>query len=322
VGQREFGGETALAGRPGGLAALAMVLWRQPSLLLGFAALCWAINIIVGRATRDAVPPVALGFLRWAAAFVVILPLAWPHLRRDWPELKRRWRIVAVLSAFGIGGYNALAYVALHHTSAVNGSLLQSALPALTMIWGLLIFRDRQGALQLLGLAVSLAGVVVIITHGRPDELLALRLNLGDGLMIAALSLYGVYTVLLRLRPRVHPLSFLAATFALGTLFLAPVYLGERALGARVAWSLPVALALAFLAVFPSVVAYLCFNRGVELVGAARAAQHNHLIPAFGSLMAVVVLGEPFHFYHLAGIALIFAGIVLASRRRLGDKAP
>ena len=316
MSQSELAEQTAAGGRD-----LGARLWRQPSLLLAGSALCWALNIIVGRATRDAVPPIALGFLRWGLALAVIAPVAWPRLKVDAPELKRSWPLLALLGAIGICGYNVLAYVALHHTSAINASLLQSALPALAMLWGLILFRDRQGPLQLLGLALSLIGVAVIIAQGRLDVLARLQFNLGDGLMVAGLGLYGLYSVLLRRRPPVHPLSFLAATFASGALCLAPLAAAEYAGGARVLWSPTVIAALAFLALFPSFVAYLCFNRGVELIGAARAAQYNHLIPAFGSLMAVALLGEPFHLYQLAGIGMIFAGILLASRRRVGDKA-
>ncbi|HEX2886915.1 DMT family transporter, partial [Vineibacter terrae] len=160
------------------------------------------------------------------------------------------------------------------------------------------------------------AGVLVIASRGAPASLASTAFNVGDAWVFGAVVSYAFYSALLRRRPAVHPLSFIAATFALGALMLVPFYAWETASGAPMRWSGTSALAVAYVALFPSLLAYLCFNRGVELIGANRAGQFVHLMPAFGTGLAIVFLGESVHGYHAVGIALIALGIGLAIARR------
>ena len=165
-------------------------------------------------------------------------------------------------------------------------------------------------------MALSLAGVAVIAAHGSLESLLHLSINRGDVWVLAAMVIYGSYAALFRARPATHPMSFLVATMGIGSTMILPFYLWEVAEGGRIDGGLPAWLALAYIAVFPSFVAYLFFNRGIELIGAARAGQSMHLMPVFGSMLAVLFLGEQFHVYHAVGIALIAGGIVLASVKK------
>jgi drug/metabolite transporter (DMT)-like permease len=290
--------------------------WDSAYVLLTFTALFWAGNSIVGRAARDFVPPLALSFWRWFLAFLLLLPLALPQLRKDWPVLKRQWPILVVLGTCGIGAFNSLLYSGLNYTTALNGMLLQAAQPALILGAGALLFGDPASRMQLGGALLSLLGVLTIVAKGSAGALLALRLNLGDMLILAAILLWTLYSVLLRKKPATHPLSFLAATLAVGIVMILPLYLVELAQGRRIVSAPESWGAIAYVAVFPSLIAYLFFTRGVELIGSARAGQFLNIMPAFGAILSVLPLGEQFRLYHLVGIALIGGGIILAERRR------
>lgn len=287
--------------------------WDSAVLLLVLTNLFWAASMIVARAVHELVPPVALAFWRWTIALALVLPFAWPHLRRDWPALLRNWALMLMLGSFGIGAYNAFTYFGLQTTTALNALLMQSATPLVILLCSFLMFRERPSSVQVTAVLVSLAGVLVIAARGSVPALLGLSLNRGDALILLGIAIYSVYAVLLRRRPAAHPLSFLCATFAIGTANLLPFYVWERGSGAVLHPTPGALLSIAFLGVFPALVAYLFFNRGVELIGPNRAGHFIHLIPVFGSLIAVLALGESFLPYHLVGIVLIGAGILLAT---------
>lgn len=291
-------------------------LYDRPYVLLVLTVLFWSGNFILGRAVHAEVPPVALAFWRWAGAFLIVIGPALPHLRRDLPALLRAWRIVLILSAVGIAAFNTLVYLGLGETTAINAFLLQSALPVLIILFSFLIFRERTGPLALGGVALSMAGVVTILTGGEPLALAALVPNRGDVLVFVAVASYALYSALLRLRPAVHPLSLLAATFGIGAVILSPFWVWEMLSGAMMRLNGTTLLSIGYVAVFPSVLAYFCYNRGVQLIGANRAGQFIHLMPVCGSLLAVLILGEAFRMFHVVGMGLCFAGIVLATRGR------
>ena len=298
-----------------------MRLYDRPYLLLALATLFWAGNFVLGRAVSGEVPPVGLAFWRWFGGALIIAPFALPHLRRDWAAVRARWPIVLVLGILGIAVFNTLIYVGLGRTTAINALLLQSIQPLVIIIFSFLIFRDTVGPRQMLAVAISLVGVVVIIARGELGVLATLAFNSGDVLVFIALICYAAYTALLRLRPRVHPLSFLLVIFTVGFALLFPLYVWEGLAGRPMRLT-PVTLgAVAYVALFPAIVAYLCFNRGVELLGANRAGHFFHLQPAFGVVLAMLFLGERFQPYHAAGIALIATGILLATLRPLGRKS-
>jgi drug/metabolite transporter (DMT)-like permease len=291
------------------------VLSHQPYLLLSLTSLFWAGNAIVGRAAAGQIPPVTLSFARWLGAFLIVLPFAWPHLTRDWPAIRRQFWLMVLLSVSGIAIFNTLQYTALERTTALNILLLQSAGPLFVAIWSLILLGVRLTLAQALGILVSMAGVLVILLHGDLTALAAIDLNIGDLVFIGAMATFGFYSALSQKRPAIHGLSFLGFTFGCGALCLLPFYVWE--LTARPAAQLNAAnlASLAYVALFPSVLAYLCFNRGVQLIGANRAAPFFHLIPVFGSAMAIAFLGERPQLYHAFGYALVLAGVIVAARK-------
>lgn len=289
-------------------------LWSRAYILLTIGAVFWAGNAIVGRAARDVVPPMALSFSRWTIAILLLLPFAWPHLKRDWPKLKAAWPVMLPMGFIGIGMFNGLLYTGLSSTTAMNGLLIQSAQPAVILALGALFMGDQIGRWQWTGLALSLCGVAVILTRGHPEILLNLRLNRGDGLIATGLLAWGIYSILLRKRPDVHPLSFLAATIILGLLLVTPLFLWEYAGGARTNMGWDAALAMLYVGIFPSLIAYMFFNRGVELLGSAQAGLFMNVMPLIGAGMAIALLGEAPRLFHLIGLVLVMSGVLLARR--------
>ena len=289
--------------------------WSKPYLLLSFTALFWAGNSIVGRATHDIMPPVALAFWRWTLALVFLLPFAWPHLKRDISKLKMSLSWVLLLGALGIGTFNTLLYTGLQTTTAVNGLLLQSMQPALILMLGAIIFGERVRLVQILGIALSITGALMIILRGDLTALMALEFNPGDLVIIAAVIVWSFYSVLLRKRPAVHPLSFLAATFAVGVVVIFPVYVAEIASGRTIESRPESWLAISYVCLFPSLIAYLFFNRGVELLGSATAGLFLNIMPVIGALLAALLLAEPIYWFHFFGIVVIGIGILSATRR-------
>jgi drug/metabolite transporter (DMT)-like permease len=289
---------------------------RQPRQLLAFAALAatmlfWSGNLIVGRAMRDEIPAFMLAFMRWVIAFIIILPFAARHVVADRQKLIAGWKSVLFLGVVGVGSFNAFLYYGLHFTTATNASLLEAAIPAFVLLFNLMIFGQRATANQVLGVLISAAGVVVIICHGHLETLLGLGFGVGDMLILGAVLAWAIYTSMLRLKPDCHPLSFLAVTFGLAALTMAPFAATEMDAIRAMHWGPDVIGAMLYVGIIPSIIAYGLFNFAVEEVGAVRAGQANNLLPLFGAFLAVLLLSEPFHGYHVIGIVLILAGIAL-----------
>jgi drug/metabolite transporter (DMT)-like permease len=291
-------------------------LTNQPYLLLSITALCWAGNAIVGRLAAGHIPPVTLSFLRWSLAFLLILPFAWKHLARDWPAIRSKLGLMVALSVAGIGIFNTLQYWALEYTQALNTLLLQSAGPLIVAVWSLILLGVRLTLAQAIGVVVSMMGVIVILLHGDLTALSNIQLNKGDLIFIVALIIFGFYSVLTLKRPAIHGLSFVAFTSGCGAACLIPLWIWELLTRPFMAFDAKNLLSLFYVAVFPSTVAYLCFNRGVQLIGANRAAPFFHVVPVFGSIMAIVFLGERPQLFHFIGFALVLTGVYVASRRQ------
>lgn len=295
-------------------------LYRHPYLLLTLTALFWSGNMVLGRGIRADVPPIALAFWRWIIALALVAPLALPHLKEQWPLLKKAWKTVLVLGLLGVGCYNTFAYIALQYTAATNAVLLNSFIPIVTIALSWLFLGKHLKPIEAIGVAISFTGAATIIARGDLQVLLGLSLNLGDVWMLGAVLTWAVYTVGLQWRPAgVHPMLMLGALTLVGVLALAPLYaweLGAFGGGARhinLRWEALVGIA--YVGIFPSFIGYIFYNKGVAEVGPNKASLFIHLMPVFGTLLSAAFLGELPHLYHLAGIALIFAGIYLTMAR-------
>lgn len=281
--------------------------------LLSLAALAWAGNYVVGRWVAGVVPSGGLALGRWLVAVLVLLPMAWPHLRRDRPVLAARWRYLVVMGATGAGIFGTMQYAALQHTTATNGGLLSATSPVLIALAGALMFGDRLTARQAGGLATAMLGAVVIVAKGDPGNLAGLRFNIGDLMLLFTLACWGVYSALLRQRPAVHWTSFTLAVFAVALAGNVPVVIAEHLLGQPLQPTLPTLGAVLYTGLVSSVVGFIAWNRGVEIIGSPRAGIYLNLIPIFTVLLAVALLGERLQGFHVVACLLVFGGLWLAT---------
>jgi len=288
---------------------------NQPYLLLSLTGLFWAGNIVLARHVVNHVPQITLTAIRWFGVFLILLPFAWPHLKRDWPVLRAHLPLMVLLSAIGFAFNNAISYWAMQYTQALNALLIQSSGPLFVALWSLVLFGVRLTAAQLGGIAISLLGVLTIILRGDFSALATISFNKGDVMFAASLLSFGLYSALIPRRPKTHQLSLISFTTCCGALLLLPFAAWEFSSGATFKFDLLSLATLAYVLIFPSTLAYLFFNRGVALIGPNRAAPFFHLVPVFGSAMAILLLGEELRPFHLIGYALVLAGVVIASRQ-------
>ena len=292
----------------------------NPYLLLTLTPLFWACNTIVGRGLAEDVPPMAMTFLRWFFAIVILAPLAWPHVRHDWPLVRRSWKTLLALGVIGVGVHNAVAYLGLNYTTATNALILNSFIPVMVITLSWIFLRERLTPLQLCGVGVSLAGVLMILTRGNPAILTSFKLNPGDLFLILAMALWSIYTIGLRWRPvGLHMLTFLFVLMVIGDLAVLPLFAVEFAIGRHMVVTPANVAAIAMVALTSSVLAYIFWNQGVAQVGANVAGLFVHLIPVFGIVLAWIFLDERLALFHVVGIALILSGIGITSR--LGRRA-
>ena len=288
----------------------------SPYLLLTLTVFFWSTNWIIGRAVHDDVPPMMLTFLRWVFALAFLTPFVLGSVRRDWPLIRAHWRTLLLLGTVGVACHNAFAYVGLNFTTATNGVMLNSFMPVMIIAMAWMFFGERLTALQLVGVAVSLGGVLVILSRGSLDTLASFRLNIGDLFVMLAMASWSLYTVLLRRRPPgIAMLSFLFVLGVVGVVEMLPLGIAEAMIVGPSVPSARTFVAIAAVGLFSSVLAYIFWNRGVEAVGPQVAGLFVHLMPVFGVLLAWLFLGERLEPFHLAGIALILAGIGITTRR-------
>jgi len=289
-------------------------------LLLALASLFWAGNWVLGRAVRDDFEPVALNLWRWTVATLALAPFALPRLLPHGAALRRSAGLLLVLSFLGVALFQSLVYAGLRTTAAVNAVLLNSSIPAFVLLCSWAIERERGTMRQVAGMLISLAGILVILARGDPASLARLEFHSGDALILLAMLLWGVYSVLLKRRPaELDGIAFLFVISAIGVALLLPAAALE-ALSAPPRWPGAEGIAaVLYVGLFASVGAFICWNRGVQIVGANAAGFTVHLLPAFGTLLAIAFLGESFRPFHALGIATILAGVVVATRTPRGS---
>jgi drug/metabolite transporter (DMT)-like permease len=290
-------------------------LWGQAYLLLTLTTLMWGGNAVAGRLAIGEVSPMMLTCIRWVIVVSVLIPLVGRQVVAEWPKIKERWLFTILMGAFGFTGFNALFYAAAHHTTAVNLTIFQGSIPVLVLIGTVLFFKARVIPLQVIGVIVTLLGVVLISVKADLEVLKTLALNIGDVLTLIACVFYAGYTLGLRRRPTLPGLVFFAALAIVAFMTSLPLLALEMAQGTA-QWPTPTGwLILLYVGLLPSLLSQVFFIRGVELIGPARAGLFVNLVPVFGALLAVVLLGEPFAFYHAMGLFLVLGGIWLAERK-------
>ena len=276
----------------------------------------WAGNFIVGRYIHDQVTPVTLSYGRWGIALLILLPFTLPAVLRQLSLVREYLGLFALLGLTGMTLFHSFVYAALESTGTINAALILSLTPVFIVILSWILFREPITLVQSAGITLSAVGAGALVTRGDLGVLRELDFNRGDLWMLAAVPNWAIYSVLLRRRPpAVEPMVLLTVTIAAGLAFLTPAFLFELARGPEFHFNMKTAGSLAYVALFASVIAYICWNRGVSAVGANQAGLFMHLVPVFSALLAIALLGESLLVHHVFGIALIVAGIYLATAR-------
>lgn len=290
--------------------------YRNPPILLTLTAFMWAMNAMIGQLAVGEIAPFALVLMRWVMVAGFLWPLYGSAVVEHWPTIKARLGAVVFMSVCGFTAFNSFFYVASIHTTGVNIGILQGAMPVMVLIGAVVTFGETVSARQALGVVVTLIGVIVVVSKGDPEVLARFAFNYGDLLMFIAAILYSAYTVAIRNRPDV-PGEALFAFFAVVAAIVAlPLAVWEAATPGY-QWPTPTGWGLTVMvAIFPSCLAQLFFLRGVDLIGPARAGVYINLVPIFAAMLAVIVLGEVFAFYHALALALVLGGIWLAQRKQ------
>ncbi|MDF0535399.1 DMT family transporter [Shewanella sp. A32] len=283
------------------------------ALLIVLPPLFWAGNFIAARGIRNDLPPVTLAFYRWIIAVIVLLPFSIAAFRRDWRKYREHPWLILGLSITGITAFNTLIYVGLQTTAAANGLIINACLPLMILLLGALFYGQPLRLRQSLGMLLSFGGVLTIVTRGDLHVLTAMSFGHGDIYILSGLLCWAFYTHWLKYVPaEVSRVGLMSVQMIVGLVFLAPFYGWEVEGGGVANWNMHAFLALAYVGIIPSVMAYLLYNACVDRMGPAPAGMSIYLMPVFGVMLSVFVLGEMLHWYQLLGVALIFFGIFVA----------
>ena len=285
---------------------------RNPWLLLIFSALVWGGNVVAARWAVGEVSPLVLVGLRWITVCTLITIFLRGRLRETLETLKPHWAWLLPMGVIGFTISNALLYEGARFTSGVNVAIIQGVLPVLVLAGARIVYGARAGVVRMTGVAVTMAGIVLIATEGEPARILDLQFNKGDILAFVSAALYAGFTLALRKRP---PLSAMA--FFIGLAFAAlvssvPAMAVEAMLGAAIWPGWQGGVVLLYVAVFTSIIGQICWIRAVEIIGPSRAGVYQNLVPEFGAILSVVVLRETFHWHHAASLALVLTGLFIS----------
>lgn len=285
-------------------------------LLLSVSALAWSGNFVVGRYIHDQVTPITLSYGRWGLALLILLPFTLRAVLRQLELVRAHLKLFVLLGLTGMTLFHSFVYAALESTGAINAALILSLTPVIIVFLSWLLDREPIAPLQGAGIGLSILGAGILITRGDPSVIRALDFNRGDLWMLVAVPNWALYSVLLRRRPlAVDPMVLLTVTIAFGLAFLTPALIFELARGPDFHLNGKTVASMGYVALFASVIAYICWNRGVSVVGANRAGLFMHLVPAFSALLAIALLGESLLLHHAVGIGLIIIGIYLTTSK-------
>jgi drug/metabolite transporter (DMT)-like permease len=297
-------------------------IWRQAWLLLILTTLLWGANGVAGRMAIGEISPMCLVFLRWLIACTILAASLRGRLTSELPLLLPFWKRTFIMGFFGLSAFAALFYLAAYKTSAVNLTLLQSSIPPFVLAGAAILFRIRVLPMQIIGMLITLLGVLLVATHGDLAHLYALSFNSGDLLVLIACLFYAGYTLGLRNRPPTDALVFFAGLAAAAFITSIPFFVIELWRGETYWPSFKGWLVLIFIALGPSLASQLTYMRAVELIGPSRAGLFANLVPVFGAILAVLILGETFALHHALALILALGGIYLAERSLLGTSRP
>jgi len=276
------------------------------------ATLFWGGNSVAGKLAVGHVSPMVIVIFRWVSVMVALYFFNREQIKEDWPVMRSRMPYLLFLGALGFTGFSVSLYYALIYTSAINASILQGGTPLVVFAASYVLYSSRITVEQAVGFLISFVGVLVIAAHGELDNLIGLNINFGDALILVAIIGYGIYTAALRSKPPMHWTSLMFVLCLGASISSFPMLVLEIAQGAAIFPDLQGWLVLAYIVIFPTLLGQVFYIRAVELIGGNRAGLFINLLPLWGAVLAVVLLGEAFHLFHAVALALILAGIGLA----------
>ena len=288
--------------------------------LLGYglalaATAIWSFNFIVARGLSDSVPPVTLAFLRWSTAAVVLLPFGIRPFFRDYNVIRKNLGYLSLTAFLLVTVFNTLIYIAAHTSKAVTLSLIAASSPVFIVFFAYLFLKAPLSLPKIIGLVAATVGVALLVTKGDFSQVLEHGVSDGDAWMILAASIFGAYSILVRFKPKnLGAVAFLCSTLLLGLLFLVPWLLWELRAVDKLSLSSGAIAAIIYLGVGPSLVAFLCWNKAIMLIGPVHSAFVYYSLPIFSAIEGAVILGEPIHFIDLFSGALIMMGVMIATR--------
>lgn len=281
---------------------------------LTITALLWGANAVAGKLAVGHISPMLLTSARWGTALAILLAFTLPQLRRDANTIRANLPLLAGYGMFGFAFFNILLYSALEYTTAINVAIEQAGMPMVIFLANFILFRIRASWAQVAGFVLTVAGVAITASSGSLPRLIGLQLNQGDALMLLAVLFYGGYTVALRYKPVLHWQSMITVMAASAFLTSLP-FSAYEAMRGTIIWPDTTGWLIAiFTAVFPSLIAQVMFIKGNEIIGSNRAGIFINLVPIFGTLMSVMILGEMLHVYHVVALVLVLGGIWLSER--------
>lgn len=291
-----------------------IILHKKAYLCLVIATLSWGGNAVAGKLAVGHISPMMLTFSRWAIAVAIIFAISVPQLKKDWPVVRKRLPILIFYGIVGYTTFNAVLYTALNYTTAINVAIEQAGIPMLIFIINFILFRTRVSIAQIIGFSLTLVGVALTAAHGDLASLLDLTVNFGDALMLIAVVAYAVYTVSLRWKPAIDWRTLMAVPAFFALLTTVPLVLWEQA-NEQLIWPDAQGWAIVlYTAVFASLLAQVLYIKGVEGIGPNRASLFINLIPVFGTLLSVAIIGEDLQLFHVAALVLALGGIAIAEK--------
>lgn len=279
------------------------------------ATVIWSGNFIVARGVSEQIGPVSLAFYRWLTATILIAPFAWKQSRNEWPIVKANWKYLFWTSLTGIAIFNTCVYVAGHYTTAINLALIgTTSSPVFSTIMAIVFLKEKTNLFRLIGFALCISGIILLLSKGSWETLAAFRFSKGDLWVIAGALAFAIYSILVRRKPAgISAINFLFIIFAAGTLMLFPFYIAEKVSTPAISWSFSLTGIILYLGAGASVIAFLCWNRALHHLGAARTVLYGNLIPVFSVWEAVLFLGEKITTIHLVSGGLVIAGLIIAN---------
>ena len=285
--------------------------------LLVLASLCWSGNFIVGKfATLFEIPPLTLNTFRWISVWLILIPFTFKEIYKNLAYIKKNLLTIAFMGVITISTFNSVVYFALNYTQVINAVLVLAIIPAVTIVLSALMKVEKSNIFQIFGLILSIIGVGSIISNGDIQRIVSLSFNNGDLWMLVCVLSWALYSTLLKKNKfKLSQFSLIQIMVSVGVIFLIPQYFYEQSIGLELNFNKAFFLILFYVVVFPAIVAYYCWQKGIEIIGPNRATMFIQLMPLFSAVMAIIIFKEKFELYHFVGATFIVSGIYLSNKK-------